>query len=293
MPERGRLIRHHSPLRYPGGKGRLAGFVQQIFKRNKLVDGHYAEPYAGGAAVALALLFGEYASHIYINDIWEPVYHFWKSALDDTDEICRLIRDKDVTAEEWARQREIIRNPEKHSRIELGYSMFFLNRTNRSGIVHTGGMIGGHSQSGVWKLDARFNKKELIARIESIARYRSRIHLSNRDAERFLATTVASLPSKALAFLDPPYFTQGQNLYENHYQPEDHLRIAELVTRGVGSNWIVSYDNHPEIRKAYKGSPRLVYSLPYSAARRYEGSEVMFFSDGLSVPRGQNPLNWV
>ena len=98
-------MRHFSPLRYPGGKGRLSPFVQRIFEDNDLLDGHYVEPYAGGSAVGLSLLLLEYASHIYINDISKPVYLFWKVVLEDTDTMCRKIRDKKVTPAEWKRWR--------------------------------------------------------------------------------------------------------------------------------------------------------------------------------------------
>lgn len=286
-----RLTRHYSPLRYPGGKGRLSGFVQKIFEENKLLDGHYVEPYAGGAAVALSLLFNEYASSIHINDISKPVYYFWKAILNQTDELCRMIRDRRVTITQWKRQRNILRDFRNHTHLEVAFSMFFLNRTNRSGIIHTGGVIGGNDQTGEWKIDARYNKDDLINRIEAIAAYSNRITVTNKDAEAFLSDTVPTLPPKSLTFLDPPYYAQGESLYENHYQPEDHVRLSGMVTKKLKRNWMISYDNRPEIRKAYKGCPTLTYSLGYSAARVYEGSEVMFFSDGLVVPRVKSPLN--
>ena len=115
--------------------------------------------------------------------------------------------------------------------------------------------------------------------------------MSNSDAETFLHKIVPTLPTKSLAYLDPPYFDQGQSLYENHYQPEDHIRLAGVFRKKLRRPWIISYDNHPQIRTAYRGCKKLVYSLPYSAARRYEGSEVMFFSDGLRIPPVKSPLN--
>ncbi len=284
-------MRHYSPLRYPGGKGRLAPFVQTLFEGNNLVDGHYVEPYAGGAAVALSLLLLEYASHVYINDISKPVYLFWKAVLEDTDALCRKIRDKEVTPQEWRRQRNILFHSRDHSRLSVAFAFFFLNRTNRSGIIHSGGMIGGNDQTGNWKIDARYNKQDLISRIETIAAYSNRIHVSNKDAEVFLKTTASILPDKSLIFLDPPYFEQGQSLYENHYQPNDHIRLAGMVKKRLRRNWIISYDDHPQIRTAYRGCRKLVYSLPYSAARKYEGSEVMFFSSGLAVPRVESPFS--
>jgi DNA adenine methylase len=283
-------IRHFSPLRYPGGKGRLSPFVQRVFEDNKLQDGHYVEPYAGGAAIAISLLMLEYASHIHINDISKPLYLFWKAVLEDTDALCKQIRDRRVTVGEWKRQRSILINFHEHSRSSVAFSMFFLNRTNRSGIIHSGGMIGGHKQAGEWKLDARYNKAELIRRIEAIASYSNRIHISNKDAEAFLKNTTPKLPSKTLIFLDPPYFKQGHSLYENHYQDHDHIRLAGVFKKNLRRNWIISYDNHPQIRKAYSGCRKFIYSLPYSAARRYDGSEVMFFSPKLTIPRVKSPL---
>ncbi|UVO87061.1 DNA adenine methylase [Bacteroides fragilis] len=46
---------HYSPLRYPGGKNKLSAFIAQICIEND-INGHYVEPYSGGASVALFLL---------------------------------------------------------------------------------------------------------------------------------------------------------------------------------------------------------------------------------------------
>src|SRR5579884_3890927 len=97
----------HTPLRYPGGKGRLAQYVIDVFKLNKLTDGHYAEPYAGGAGIAFALLYLEYASHIHLNDLNKSVYAFWRSVCDEPDALCKLVRDKPLTVAQWKKQRAV------------------------------------------------------------------------------------------------------------------------------------------------------------------------------------------
>src|SRR5260221_5390008 len=178
-------LNHFTPLRYPGGKGKLAVFVKELMKRNGLLDGEYVEPYAGGAAIALELLLQEYVSHVHINDISRPIYAFWKSALDDTERLVRLIRNTPLTVQAWDRQKRVMANPRDHDNLELGFATFFLNRTNRSGILDAG-IIGGRDQSGPWKIDARFNAAELAYRVESIAKLRSRISLSREDAKKFL-----------------------------------------------------------------------------------------------------------
>jgi DNA adenine methylase len=277
-----------TPLRYPGGKGKLTDFIKLAFEQNELLDGHYVEPYAGGAGIALNLLLHGYASCIHLNDLNQSVYAFWYSVLHHHEDLCQMIRKADVTMAEWYRQKAVQRAQDKHSLLELGFSTFFLNRTNRSGIIWAG-VIGGKEQSGDWKLDARFNKDDLIRRIETIALYRSRIQLYNLDAGELIATVLPCLPAQTLVYLDPPYFVKGQGLYENHYKPEDHLEIATMVMEEIDLPWIVSYDHAPEIVEMYAGCRSIQYGINYSAQDKYKGAEVMFFSDDLVIPDVANP----
>lgn len=277
-------LNHFTPLRYPGGKGKLATFVKDLMERNNLLDGEYAEPYAGGAAIALELLLQEYVSRIHINDVSRPIHAFWKSVLDDTERLVRLVRDTPLTVRAWDRQKMVLANPRDHDTLELGFAAFFLNRTNRSGILN-GGIIGGRGQSGPWKIDARFNATELSHRIESIAKLRSRIKLSREDAKKFLLKRLAILPERTLIYLDPPYYIKGKELYYHFYTHPDHEEVAALVTEKIRrQKWIVSYDNVDAIREMYATCRSIVYGIGYSAREARAGTEVMFFCDGLDVP---------
>jgi DNA adenine methylase len=279
---------YSTPLRYPGGKSKLANFMRLVFKENNLINGHYIEPYAGGAGIALHLLFSGYASHIHINDLNRSIYAFWQVVLEDTDNICRLIYDTPVKIDTWLTEKEIQAHPEHHSQLDLGFSTFFLNRTNRSGII-SGGVIGGRNQDGHWKLDARYNKEALISRIERISRFSDKITLYNRDAADFIAEVLPRLPLESIVYLDPPYYTKGSDLYEDHYIHDDHITISNLV-RQISQKWIVSYDDTPEIKQMYQGYRMLPYKLSYSAAERYIGSEIMCFSDDIVIPVVENPV---
>lgn len=280
------MLYFFSPLRYPGGKRKLSNFMKLVFRMNGLVGGVYVEPYAGGAAIGLSLLFGEYASRIIINDLDRSIYSFWKATLEHTVELCRRIREVEVNVDEWKRQRAV-QDAEDPDLLDLAFSTFFLNRTNRSGIIR-GGIIGGKDQNGDWKIDARFNREDLIRRIEKIARYRSRIEIYNLDAAILISNLAPTLNHKSLIYLDPPYFVKGGDLYQNHYSPSDHQAIAELM-RSTNTPWIVTYDDVQPIRDLYVGVNNLNYGLCYSAQDRYKGSEVMFYSDDLLVPRVQDP----
>jgi DNA adenine methylase len=279
-----RLI-HFTPLRYPGGKAKLAETVKRLMEVNSLLDGEYVEPYAGGAAIGLELLFHEYVSRIHINDVSRPVHAFWKSVLRHTDELCNLIKETRLSVAMWDKQRQVMENPKQHDDLALGFATFFLNRTNRSGILN-GGIIGGRDQTGPWKIDARYNAPELINRIQSIAKMRDRIKLTRQDALNFLKSGVEKWPEKTLIYLDPPYYVKGRDLYYDFYEPKDHQGVAEFVRSGITQQrWIVSYDNEPAIRALYKGCPHIVYNIGYSARSARQGSEVMFFGPGLTAPR--------
>jgi DNA adenine methylase len=274
-------MQFNTPLRYPGGKARLSQYVIDLLKLNGLTGGHYVEPYAGGAAIGLTLLYLEYVSEIHLNDLNRSVYAFWRSVLDEPDELCSLIDSRPITLEERLLQKAVQRDPTA-STLELGFSTFFLNRTNRSGIL-TGGVIGGNAQTGEWKIDARYNKDDLIQRILHVSEYRSRINLTNFDAAEFIKDRLQILPARTLVYLDPPYYTKGKKLYQNHYKHRDHESIAELVDQ-IHQKWIISYDNVAPVIELYQDYDRETFALSWSARSRYEGSEVMIFGPGVKRP---------
>lgn len=276
-----------SPLRYPGGKGKVANFMKLLLLENDLIGAEYVEPYAGGASVALALLYEEYASHIHINDINGNIYSFWKAVLEEPDELCDRIQSTPVTMEEWLRQREMI-NGAGVGLVDRAFATFFMNRTNRSGII-SGGVIGGKNQDGPWKISARYRVPDLIRRIRKVSRYRSRITLTCDDAAHLLERLPTRQGDASLiVYLDPPYYGKGGSLYENYYSDEHHADIALRVS-ALAAPWVVSYDAHPRIIDLYSFASPWTYSLNYTAAQRYHGSEVMFFADGLCLPRVPSP----
>lgn len=275
----------YTPLRYPGGKARFAPFIAKLMCCNDLNGGHYFEPYAGGAGVALELLFDGIVNEIHINDADPAVYDFWKAATRHTDEMIDRVATEPVDIESWHRWRAVVNGQIAASLPERGFATLFLNRTNRSGILK-GGVIGGKNQSGEYKLDARFLRSQLCDRLWRIGQHADRINVYGEDALALLNRCKNFLPSQSLIYLDPPYYVKGQGLYRNFYNHEDHVAIAELVMRrSFPRNWMVSYDDVPAIRSMYRGSKVRGYGLHYTAQKRYEGTEVMFFSEGLRVPR--------
>jgi DNA adenine methylase len=272
-----------TPLRYPGGKQRLAPFIRELLIENELLGGDYVEPYAGGAGIAIDLLVNGNVSHVHLNDSSVPIYAFWHSVIFHAEELCKYIADAELSVEEWKRRREVVRAPEKYDLIELGYSTFYLNRCNRSGVL-SGGIIGGLAQEGRWKMDARFSKGKLIRRIETIASRSGAITIHNWDAERFMLEYIPTLPLNTFVYCDPPYFAQSSQLYLNDYEEEDHKRIAKVIQEQLQRKWVVSYDGVKEIQELYFLREKFLYRLQYNASKVYKGQEIFIFSDNLKLP---------
>lgn len=281
--------RLYSPLRYPGGKAPFAPFIAKVMEVNGVVGGHYLEPYAGGAGVALDLLFQGHASHIHINDADPAVYAFWVSVTQHSEELLELLASTPITIDEWFKWRSVLREDCTASIVEKGFATLFMNRTNRSGILKAG-VIGGKSQEGAYKLDARFKKDVISARILAIAERAKDITVYSEDSLALLMRCKAFLPKESLIYLDPPYYVKGKGLYRNYYAHDDHVAIAETIkAEGFERHWVVSYDNADEIRAMYQLINEKTYGLKYTAQRRYVGSEVMFFSANLIVPDASIP----
>lgn len=280
--------RLYTPLRYPGGKGSFAPLVMEVLRANGLQGGHYLEPYAGGAGLALVLLFEGMVEQIHINDADPAVAVFWRAATQDSRRLIEMVANQPVTMEAWHHWRSVMLGENAASELDRGFATLFLNRTNRSGILK-GGVIGGKEQAGTYKLSARFLRDKLCSRLERIGEYASAISTYEEDAHSLLVRCHQFLPARSLVYLDPPYYVKGAGLYRNFYSHEDHLGIAKLLASSKFRRpWIVSYDNAAEIRSMYSYARTLTYSLNYTAQVRYAGSEVMFFSDRLSLP-GNEP----
>lgn len=279
MPE------HYSPLRYPGGKGKLAGFLSAVLQRNGHARSVYVEPYAGGAGTALHLLFGEYVERVVINDRDARVHSFWWAVTRRTREFIDLVRTTPVTVDEWRQQREIYTQCDVERPLRLGFATFFLNRTTRSGIIHNGGPIGGYDQTGKYKIDARYNAVDLVRRIVRIGAYSDRIEVQGEDGQDLLANLCRDSEKAGLAFvyLDPPYYSKGRELYMNHFTSSQHKALAAFLRDDPGFSWILTYDDVSEIRRLYKGLPHFDFSLSYTAYERRQGTELLIHPPGVRV----------
>lgn len=268
---------HLSPLRYPGGKGLLLRFVREIVLRNPPPGATYVEPFAGGAAIALGLLLSGDVEHAIIGDADPAIAAFWKAALQHPDELADLIDDCQVTIGTWYEQAHALHHTDPSDTITLGFAAFFLNRTNRSGILRAR-PIGGLNQDGPYKIDCRFNKPNLLQRLRNIARLADRITVHGSDGVALLKRLAPRYSHEAFVYADPPYLTKSTDLYIDTMTYAKHQQLADALTANF-RRWIISYDCDPRVTgDLYPTSEILQFGLRHSAGRAHRGTELMAFS---------------
>ncbi len=282
---------NRSPLRYPGGKSNITPLIRFIIQKKTpdISDGFtYIEPFAGGAGVAVNLLLEGVVSNVVINDYDKAIYSFWRALKYETNALINLIKITPVTVEEWYRQRNIYLTRNRKYSLELGFAAFFLNRTNRSGILNAG-PIGGYEQDGTYLIDARYNKDTLINRIQNIAIFKKNIFIYNKEIRNFISQIMPEYENNAFAYFDPPYYAKGKRLYKNFLEHQDHAEIAKYINQNVPCDWILTYDNVPQIRNIYSQYQYVArkYSLNYSLANKGKGTELIIFKSPQLMPTNQ------
>lgn len=275
-------MRYVSPLRYPGGKARIAPFAAELLSSQRPRPRRYAEPFAGGAGSALVLLTGEYVDLIHINDLNPGIAAFWRCVFNQTKRLIKLIEQSEISVAAWHSAREIYLSPGRHSDLELGFATFLLNRCNRSGIL-TARPIGGLDQTGRWKIDARFNREALAERIAFVGAYRRRVQLTELDARDFL-TTLRPHSRDLLVYVDPPYLGQGDRLYLDKLSDDDHDDLAVRL-RESPLKWFLTYDSDDRvIEDLYVDFRCAEFDISHTAQVNHTGAELVVFSDNLAVP---------
>lgn len=288
------LLKHFSPLRYPGGKAVLSEFLADVIDLNKLRGCVYFEPYAGGAGAALTLLNTGVVSGVRLNDADPRIHAFWRATLEHSERFAEKITKVPLTMKEWEKQREICTHPNHHGFFDLGFAAFYMNRCNRSGILTGAGPIGGHGQKGIWRMDVRFNREALAKRVLLLGRHRRHIKVFNEDAVDFLKSYLPKGRGRdrVFVYLDPPYVSNGRRLYLNAYEPEDHDALAKYIHTQKKLPWIMSYDDNNLVRNLYGKCKMALLPIRYTLQVKHSAQELIIAPDNIAIPpacrMGQN-----
>lgn len=264
-----------SPLRYPGGKSKIYEKVKNLIIANDYGNRIYVEPFAGGFGIGIGLLCEGVVPSAILNDYDIHIFHFWHSVFNETENLLRLITDTPITIEERERQKQNYRDVDADPLID-GFATLFLNRVNFSGVIK-GGPIGGIDQSGTYKVDCRFNKEDIKGKIETIAQYKSKIKLYNRDAGHLIRMNLAKIKTPMFLNIDPPYVIKGSQLYTNFFNEGDHLNLQKDIIKYLDGKypWIITYDDCPLVRNLYQKFYIQEYSIAHNAGGTVCGKELV------------------
>ena len=80
------MIALKTPLRYPGGKSRAVKKMAEFFPLFSDYT-EYREPFLGGGSVALYITQMYPHLDIWVNDLYEPLYNFWRELQENPNEI--------------------------------------------------------------------------------------------------------------------------------------------------------------------------------------------------------------
>lgn len=239
-----------SPLRYPGGKRRLAAFIAEILKLNRLRPKLFVEPFAGGASVALQLLNDGYVEAIALGEKDPLVASFWKIVFNDHGWLIRRIKRVKPTVKGWG----YYKNKDFADDYSRAMACLYLNRTSFSGILAPGaGPIGGRLQASEYKIDCRFNAKSLIRRIEQAAGLKEKILFVMEGCWRQTVSAVQQLKYREreiFYYFDPPFYEKAAQLYRYYFADEDHVALRDYLAN-FEQSWVLSYDPAPRIIELY------------------------------------------
>lgn len=241
----------------------------------------YAEPFCGGAGAAINLLLDGDVDKILLNDLDRGIYSAWVAIVTETDRFVEKLQKIKVTVPEWKRQKKIAMKKGDGYSFDLGFANFFINRTSRAGIVLGSGPIGGYEQAGDWKVDARFYRETMIKRITDIGAKRDQITVSNQSAIEFIRDINRDFNSgDTFVFIDPPYYEIGSRLYLDSMGEGGHSELALELKAGTLKHWLMTYDDHPEIRKLYQGFSIAELEVLYSLQRQRKAREIVIQAAG-------------
>lgn len=272
-----------SPLRYPGAKSKLYGYIKKLLEIENLVGCTFYEPFAGSAILSFLLLENRIIKEAVINEKDPLLYFFWKAVFEHTDEMIEKIQKTEIDMQIW-RECAKYRNYEYlegKSCVDIGFAGLFLNRTNFSGILKAN-PIGGLEQKSKYKIDCRFNKNSIIGSIKKIAGFRDKVKVYNLDAIDFMKTVLKyKRNAKTFVYIDPPYYKEGPGLYRYYFKDFQHKMLARFI-KGKAFPWLLSYDDVDEIRSLYNRRSCIKLYLDYSVKTSKKGQEILI--SNLEIP---------
>jgi len=236
-----------TPLRYPGGKSRaLTKLFQYIPDLKNYTE--YREPFLGGGSVALEVSKRYPHLDIWVNDLYEPLYNFWRVLQDNGNEIKNILLQLKQRHPDPASAKQLFldakayleRDTSETEDLHRAVSFYVVNKCSFSGLTESSSFSKQAS-------DSNFS----LNGIEKLKDYQELIgnwKITNKSYEQLFTDN-----KKSFTYLDPPYEI-GSNLYGkrgNMHKGFDHDAFAHSCDRFIGHQ-LVSYNSSQLIRDRFK-----------------------------------------
>jgi DNA adenine methylase len=223
-----------SPLRYPGGKTRLAPLISELVLNENIKE--FREPMVGGGSVFLYIHTLLPNIKYIIGDIDIDVANFWLTLRDQPDELMKFLL---LNKDRFIDTKSIKEFVWKEDNTSKAAKFFVYNRSSFSGLTYCGGLSENATKE-------RFTKKS-ITDLKNISEALQNVEIDCADYCRSLLKGGKDV----MVYLDPPYYSNSEsNLYKTHKQFDHHALAIEL--RICKHKWMLSYDYSTTITNLYK-----------------------------------------
>lgn len=259
-------------IRYPGSKAKLADQIVRLFPdfHDSLFSEHhsYMEPFFGAGAIGFDVIKSIKRTYpVWVNDIDPDMAALWSVVHRNPEDLMAMVDAFQPSVEDFNRFKASDGQP--GTDVDRAFRKLALHRMSYSGLGYmSGGPLGGQGQSSDYKVGCRWNhssiKKDIWACHKRMRRLTD-FRITSLDFEQVME----GADERTFVYLDPPYYEQGPKLYKHSMTPDDHERLARIL-RDAKFPWVLSYDDHPEIRRLYDWASFTPITLTYTMSRAKE-----------------------
>ncbi|KJS41159.1 MAG: hypothetical protein VR70_05260 [Rhodospirillaceae bacterium BRH_c57] len=251
---------NYVPVPYPGGKARVSA---DLMRRRPLVIDEYREPFAGGAAMLLAMKSRDPGMSCWLNDADLRVATFWRVLQEQPEKLVqRLLRQ---CIQHQGGSRDLFEFGEKALEsddaldVAVGFYLHFvLGRGNTTRWYYSAERVVQGKALTVTK----------IMRLGRAASLLRGVRITNVDYRE----TLVGCGANSFTFLDPPYQGIGNDLY---WQGEPDFDDFATILREQPGNWLMTINDSPVIRDIFGHWHIERFSLRYSGFGNRRGEELL------------------
>lgn len=264
-------------FRYPGGKNKVRHQIYDVLVERRAFlsdDAEFREPFIGGGAITKFCLNKKLTSRIWVNDIDPGISSIWHCAINESENFIQMVNDYIPSVDDyWTFKKELKDKKcvDRFSKLELAFKKLVVHQFSYSGLgVKSGSPIGGKTQvdkNGLKKkyaFDCRWSPKNIIKEISLFHQSLNGVKIrENTCTQLDYRQLLLDKTYEGLIYLDPPYYEQGESLYQFFFTKNEHIEMANIL-RNTPHEWVLSYDNHPTILKLYDWAHIMPLDVMYS-----------------------------